>query len=418
MAEQATPFIIGWEEWVALPELGLPAIKAKVDTGARTSALHAFLIEPFGPASAPMVRFGIHPIPGRDGIEIYCSAPIIDRREVTSSNGEKETRFVISTRVAMGARTWPIEITLTNRESMAYRMLLGRQAIREDMFVDPAASFRQPRLSYRLYRHVPRHDLVRRALRIALLTRSPDSPTNRRLAAAAEVRGHVLEPLATDHLTLTFDGAVPGLQLDGAPLAHYDAVVPRLRADDSVFGAAIVRQLELMGSFSMNSANALDRRANLYARIQALTRGGVPHGYERLTADRGSKGSGGGHLASYLQFLVVGGRVVAAMERRRDKAIDIGERRLPAERALAERSANALRLGLAAIDIDTSGETPTVRRVSAMPTIGMFETVTGARVAEQVIGLIEARVRSWVRREEPIPIDTNARDGTEGASED
>jgi ribosomal protein S6--L-glutamate ligase len=89
-------FILGWEEWVALPNLGLPSIKAKVDTGARTSALHASLIEPFGPAAAPMVRFVVHPVPGREDIAITCSAPVLARREVASSNGDRENRFVIA----------------------------------------------------------------------------------------------------------------------------------------------------------------------------------------------------------------------------------------------------------------------------------------------------------------------------------
>ena len=117
------PVVVGWEEWLALPDLGLPAIRAKIDTGAKTSALHAFAIEPFGPAAAPMVRFGIHPIPGRDDIARFCTAAITDRREVTSSNGEKEIRFVICTPLVLGERNWgAIETTLTNREGMAYRM--------------------------------------------------------------------------------------------------------------------------------------------------------------------------------------------------------------------------------------------------------------------------------------------------------
>ncbi|HEY7552007.1 MAG TPA: RimK/LysX family protein, partial [Hyphomicrobiaceae bacterium] len=84
------PFILGWEEWVILPELGLHAIKAKVDTGARTSALHAFYVEPFGPARARKVRFGVHPLPRRSDIAVECTARLIDRREVKSSNGEIE----------------------------------------------------------------------------------------------------------------------------------------------------------------------------------------------------------------------------------------------------------------------------------------------------------------------------------------
>ncbi len=148
----APPFVIGWEEWLGLPELELPAIRAKVDTGAKTSALHAFVIEPFGPTSARQVRFGIHPVPGRDDIERFCTATVFDRREVTSSNGDKELRYVIRTLLTMGAMGWPVEITLTNRESMAYRMLLGRQGIKRGMLVDPSASFRQPKLSHRVYK--------------------------------------------------------------------------------------------------------------------------------------------------------------------------------------------------------------------------------------------------------------------------
>ncbi len=100
-SDSTPPFVVGWEEWLALPELGLPAIRAKIDTGAKTSALHAFEIETFGPAAAPMVRFGIHPIPGREDIARYCTATIVDRREITSSNGDREARFVIRTRLVM-----------------------------------------------------------------------------------------------------------------------------------------------------------------------------------------------------------------------------------------------------------------------------------------------------------------------------
>src|SRR5499426_2486988 len=97
MQSPQTPFIPGWEEWVALPELGLPAIKAKVDTGARTSALHAFYAEPFGPTRTRKVRFGVHPMPDRDDVEIECTARLVDQRQVRSSNGEREQRYVIET---------------------------------------------------------------------------------------------------------------------------------------------------------------------------------------------------------------------------------------------------------------------------------------------------------------------------------
>ncbi len=151
MPPTPAPLILGWEEWVALPELGLPAIKAKVDTGARTSALHAVFVEPFGPARRRQVRFGVHPIPRREDVEIVCAARVVDRREVTSSNGERENRYVIATLLGIADRQWPIEVTLTNRDTMSYRMLLGRQAIAQGILVDPGSSFRQPRLRYKLY---------------------------------------------------------------------------------------------------------------------------------------------------------------------------------------------------------------------------------------------------------------------------
>ena len=142
---------IGWREWVALPELGVDAIKAKVDTGARTSALHAFYVEPFGPARARKVRFGVHPLPRRNDIAIECIARVIDRRDVRSSNGEIEERFVIETPIRIGERQWRIEVTLANRNMMTYRMLLGRQAISRDVLVDPSSSFLQPKLRYKVY---------------------------------------------------------------------------------------------------------------------------------------------------------------------------------------------------------------------------------------------------------------------------
>ena len=154
MPPVADRYILGWEEWVSLPELGLPAIKAKVDTGARTSALHAYFVEPAWKDGVAMVRFGVHPIARRRDLEIVCMARVIDRREVASSNGEREMRYVIETPIRIGEREWPIEITLTNRNAMSYRMLIGRQAITGDILVDPASSFRQPRLRYKLYNNV------------------------------------------------------------------------------------------------------------------------------------------------------------------------------------------------------------------------------------------------------------------------
>ena len=133
--------IIGWREWLSLPDLGIQAIKAKVDTGARTSALHTLGIEPFEKDGILRVKFRIHPLQRRKDIEIICAADVVDRRRVTSSDSQSEMRYVIRTSVVLGDLKWPIELTLTNRTSMRFRMLLGRAAVSEKLLVDPAKSY-------------------------------------------------------------------------------------------------------------------------------------------------------------------------------------------------------------------------------------------------------------------------------------
>lgn len=139
MSEKST--IVGWREWCALPELGLPLIKAKIDTGARTSCLHAFSVEPYEKDGTKWVRFGMHPNQDDTDTEVYCDAIVTDVRDVTDSGGHKETRFVISTHLVIGTHQWPIELTLTNRDTMLFRMLLGRTAMADKIMVDPGVSF-------------------------------------------------------------------------------------------------------------------------------------------------------------------------------------------------------------------------------------------------------------------------------------
>lgn len=131
--------VIGWREWVALPDLGLARIKAKVDSGARTSALHAFHV-----AVLPdrRVRFRIHPLQRDSGPTVECSAPLVGYRWVRSSSGHRTRRPVVLTRLVIGGATWPVEITLVRRDLMGFRMLLGRRALRRRALVDPGRSLR------------------------------------------------------------------------------------------------------------------------------------------------------------------------------------------------------------------------------------------------------------------------------------
>ena len=133
--------VLGWREWVALPELGMPAIKCKVDTGAKTSALHAFDVEALKRGGRDFVRFNMHPLQRNDALIIHCECPLLDEREGSDSGGHREMRFVISTPLVIAGRSYDIEMTLTNRERMRFRMLLGRRAMHGHMLVDPAASY-------------------------------------------------------------------------------------------------------------------------------------------------------------------------------------------------------------------------------------------------------------------------------------
>lgn len=133
--------IIGWREWVNLPALDIQQIKAKIDTGARTSALHAFSLRPFTENNISKIRFDIHPLQHNTQSVVTCVADVVDRRLVTDSGGHEEERYVIETPITIAGQTWSIEITLTERENMLFRMLLGRSALRKRFLVNPARSF-------------------------------------------------------------------------------------------------------------------------------------------------------------------------------------------------------------------------------------------------------------------------------------
>ncbi len=137
--------LIGWREWISLPEFCLAPIKAKIDTGARTSALHAFHIRPFEKAGVPHVEFFVHPVQRRRLPEVRCEARVLDQRKITSSTGHSENRYVVETTAIIGDKELKIELTLTNRDELGFRMLIGREAIRNKFVIDPGKSYRAGR---------------------------------------------------------------------------------------------------------------------------------------------------------------------------------------------------------------------------------------------------------------------------------
>lgn len=406
--------MLGWEEWLALPELGLPAIKAKIDTGARTSALAAAAIEEIGTNERPRVRFVVRPIPGRDDVEVTCVADVVDRRDVTSSNGETERRIIIRTLARMGSREWPIDVSLANRSTMAYRMLLGRQAVRDDMFVDPATSFRQPQLSYRVYGPAVRSEPIAHPLTIALLSRRPENASNRRLVRQAEQRGHAMPVIDRRRLSLYIAATEPAILVNGLPLERLDAVIFRAGKSPSHFSLAIVRQMEMLGTLALNPADALARAGDALVLRQTLAAAGIAVPEVAVNPrDLAKSGAGVEHVLAdslgtlgqraILRIAVVGGRALAALERPPVSSLEpnpewqaatLPAAELTVARKLAERAARTLGLGLAAVDIALSKAGPLVVDMTANVSLSQFERLTGVLLAEAVIVHIERAVAS------------------------
>jgi hypothetical protein len=131
----------GWREWVALPNLGIARIKAKLDTGARTSALHALRSDRYTERGAPHVRLHVQPRQRDGGRVLVVETAIIDERTVSDSSGHRERRIVIASELTLGAEHWPIELTITNRDTLRFRMLLGRSAMHGHLIIDPDRSY-------------------------------------------------------------------------------------------------------------------------------------------------------------------------------------------------------------------------------------------------------------------------------------
>ncbi|MCF6378553.1 ATP-dependent zinc protease [Nocardioides KLBMP 9356] len=149
--ETAQPTVVGWREWVALPEAGLDWVKAKIDTGARSSAIHAFDLEAFEQDGAEWVRFSVHPWQRSDDDVVELTLPVLDSREVRSSNGQVEQRYAVNLDVTLAGRTITTVMTLSNRDEMGFRLLIGREALERGFLVDSARSYAggRPRRSVR-----------------------------------------------------------------------------------------------------------------------------------------------------------------------------------------------------------------------------------------------------------------------------
>lgn len=270
--------IVGSEEWCSLPHLVIPAIKARIDSGAKTSALHAVNIIPFNREGLPWVRYEVHPMQKDGKTTVYCESPVIDKRKVKSSSGLVEVRYVIKTILSIAESTWEIEVTLTNRDSMGYRMLLGRQAMAGKLLVDPEASFQLGELSPNILEQHYRVNIIKPSgYKIGLLASNPDLYSNRRIIEAGEERGHNMEFLNIKDCYIKLDGKNPEMHYRGGRiLKDFDAIIPRIRPSITFYGCALTRHFEAMGVYTQNTATSITQSRDKLYSLQLLINCGLP----------------------------------------------------------------------------------------------------------------------------------------------
>lgn len=447
--------VVGCEEWCAFPELGIHAIKARVDSGARTSSLHAFNIQRFTRNNVGWVSFEIHPIQRNRKTTQRCEARVVDRRFVKSSSGEREKRYVITALLQLGAEQLEVELTLSNRDSMGYRMLLGREAMSGRMLVDPAGSFKLGELSAEQSAYMMAEDEASSGQRrIALLASDATLYSNRRIMEAGKQRGHEMIFLDIKHCYIKLEADNPEVIYNGElSLNDLDAVIPRIRPNMTYYGCALTRHFASIGAFPLNRADAIaSSRDKLYA-LQLLQRGGldIPTtglAYSPLDVNvladivggapfvmnvlEGTRGHGvalaetraaaaelvgeraspranllvqefiGEAQGQDLCCFVVDGKVVAAIERcaapgdfrasTQKGGSALRTRISKEERRLAIGAVRTMGLQVASVDMVRSRKGPLVLEINSSPGLFAIERATGKDIAGAMIASLEKKL--------------------------
>ena len=444
--------ILGSEEWCALPQLGIPTIKARVDSGAKTSALHAINIAPFKKDGQNWVKFDINPIQNNVKTIIHCEAPLVDKRIVKSSSGFREQRFVIQTNLEIGNGNWLIEMTLTNRDSMGFRMLLGREAMSGRVLVDPEQQYLlgQP-TSENLKEVYENSEKASSGLRIGLLASNPELYSNKRLMEAGEMRGHEMHFLNIKECYMKLDAKTPQIHYRGGIILNqFDAVIPRIRPSITFYGCALTRQFEALNVYCLNSSTSITQSRDKLFSLQLLLQSGIEiptTGFANspLDTDDLIKMVGGSPLivkllegtqgkgvvlaetkkaaesvinafkslnanilvqefikeanGKDLRLFVVDGKVVATIQREAMPGefranIHLGGtasviKPTSEEKKIAIRAAKAMDLKVAGVDIIRSSKGPLLLEVNSSPGLEGIEGATNKDIAGEMIRAIE-----------------------------
>ena len=454
--------VVGSEEWCSFPNLDIPFIKARVDSGAKTSSLHAINIQKFTRNNQSWVSFDIHPLQRNRRVLVHCEAPVVDQRTIKSSNGTAEKRYVIRTALKLNDVTWDVELTLTNRDSMGYRMLLGREAMTDRLLIDPSANCNYGEISEdTLKQHYHLAQTESRGLKIGLLASNPELYSNQRIMEAGEERGHEMYFLNISQCYIRLDAETPEVHYrDGRILNDLDAVIPRIKPAITFYGCALTRQFEALNVFALNGSSAIsESRDKLFALQKMLSHGlEIPtSGFAKSPVDtkdliemvggaplivkllEGTQGKGVVLAETQkaaesvinafkslkanllvqefvkeaegkdLRCFVIDGKVIASIER---KAAD-GDFRAnihqggtasivkisPEEKSLALRATKALGLKVAGVDIIRSRKGPLLLEVNSSPGLQGIEEATGKDLAGAMIASIE-KARGWKKEKE------------------
>ncbi len=448
--------VVGSEEWCVFDDLGIPAIKARVDSGAKTSSIQAANTKVFVKGAQEWVKFEVNPIQDNRSITISTEAKLIDRRTVKSSSGIAEERYVVTTPITLGGKTFEIELTLANRDTMEFRMLLGREALNSRYVVNPAANFlMQEFSSAEIVAKYANYFKEKTGLKIAVLASNPNLYSNKRLMEAGQARGHEMVFLNVEHSYMKLDANSPEIRYRGGNILNeFDAIIPRIKPAVTFYGCALIRQFDNLGVYCLNSAEAITQSRDKLFASQLFSKNdihipitgfakspldtkdlirmvnGAPLIIKLLESTQGKgvvlaetnkaaesvinafksvqtnilvqefiKEANGQDIRCF----VINGKVIASMQRQAAK----GEFRAnihqggkasvikitQEEKKLAIKAAKVLNLAVAGVDIIRSNKGPLLLEVNSSPGLEGIENATGKDIANSMIMGIEAKLK-------------------------
>jgi len=448
--------LIGSQEWCSFENLNIPSIKARIDSGAKTSSIQSTNIKKFKKGKESWVSFDVNPIQDNLSIVVHCESKIVDVRIVKSSSGITDKRFVILETVQIGNNSFEIELTLANRDGMDFRMLLGREAMKDRFIVDPSKHHLTSQITDEELEKKYSHLLHEKSgLSIGLLATDKSLYSNKRLMEAGKARGHEMYFYNIQQCYMRLDTVTPEVRYRGGSIIQdLDAIIPRIRPSMTFYGCALLRQFYSIGTYCLNSDTAISQSRDKLFSSQLFSAndiqipitgfakspldtkdlinmvGGAPLVIKLLQSAQGKgvvsaetdkaaesvinafksvqanilvqefiKEAAGKDLRCF----VVNGKVVASIERSAPKGefrsnIHMEKKKkkikiTQEERRLAIKAAKILNLTIAGVDIIRSNKGPLLLEVNSSPGLEGIETATGKDIANEMIIAIEKKLK-------------------------